>query len=60
MPRSPSRLTAGVPQRYPDGLLPGRLWMALLGVSAGLVVLATLIVRWRRGTALLRRQILGW
>ncbi len=80
-----------LPQLYPDGPLPGRLWKALLGVSAGLVVIATLqydfptvndsyewyfwstvvglgwlialaslIVRWRRGTALLRRQIVGF
>ena len=72
-----------LPQLYPDGPLPGRLWKVLLGVSAGLVVtatrtseynflnisnpaesyfwstlvslgwliaLASLIVRWRRGT----------
>jgi hypothetical protein len=82
-----------LPQLYPDGPLPGRLWKVLLGVSAGLVVtatrtseynflnisnpaepyfwstlislgwliaLASLIVRWRRGTALLRRQIVGF
>ena len=82
-----------LPQLYPDGPLPGRLWKALLGVSAALVVIATLqnaynfptlndlyesyfwstvvglgwlialaslIVRWRRGTALLRRQIVGF
>ncbi len=82
-----------LPQLYPDGPLPGRLWKALLGVSAGLVVIATLqneynfptvndlyewyfwstvvglgwlialaslIVRWRRGTPLLRRQIVGF
>jgi hypothetical protein len=82
-----------LPQLYPDGPLPGRLWKVLLGVSAGLVVIATLthqynfptvlnlaewyfwstvvglgwlialaslIVRWRRGTALLRRQIVGF
>jgi signal transduction histidine kinase len=79
-----------LPQLYPDGPLPGRLWKLLLGVSAGLVVLATLknqidfptvadlsewyfsssvivigwlialaslIVRWRSGTPLMRRQI---
>src|SRR6476646_2451867 len=77
-----------LPQLYPDGPLPGRQWKVLLGVSAGLVViaaiansydfqtidglvewyfwstvvglgwliaLASLIVRWRRGSALLRR-----
>ena len=82
-----------LPQLYPDGPLPGRLWKALLGVSAALVVIATLqneynfptvndlyesyfwstvvglgwlialaslIVRWRRGTATLRRQIVGF
>jgi hypothetical protein len=82
-----------LPQLYPDGPLPGRLWKILLGVSAGLVVtatrtseynfltisnlaesyfwsilvslgwlvaLASLIVRWRRGTAMLRRQIVGF
>jgi signal transduction histidine kinase len=82
-----------LPQLYPDGPLPGRRWKVLLGVSAGLVVIATLknqydsptsndlyewyfwstvvvlgwliallslIVRWRRGTALLRRQIVGF
>jgi signal transduction histidine kinase len=82
-----------LPQLYPDGPLPGRLWKILLGVSAALVVIATLknqynfptvndlyewyfwstvvvlgwlialaslIVRWRRGTALLRRQIVGF
>ena len=82
-----------LPQLYPDGPLPGRLWKVLLGVSIGLVVivtlkneynfptvndlaewyfwstavalgwliaLASLIVRWRRGTALLRRQIVGF
>ena len=82
-----------LPQLYPDGPLPGRLWKVLLGVSAGLVVIATLklqydfptidnllewyfwstvvvagwlialaslIVRWRLGTALLRRQIVGF
>jgi hypothetical protein len=31
-----------LPQLYPDGPLPGRLWKVLLGVSAGLVVIATL------------------
>jgi signal transduction histidine kinase len=82
-----------LPQLYPDGPLPGRLWRILLGVSAGLVVIATLknqynfptisnlaefyfwstvvglgwlialsslIVRWRRGDALLRRQTVGF
>jgi hypothetical protein len=82
-----------LPQLYPDGPLPGRLWKVLLGVSTGLVVVATLknnynfptvldlaewyfwstvvglgwlialaslIVRWRRGNALLRRQIIGY
>jgi signal transduction histidine kinase len=81
-----------LPQLYPDGPLPGRLWKVLLGVSAGLVVVATLqqynfptiddqlewyvwstvvslgwlialaslIVRWRRGNALLRRQVVGF
>jgi two-component system, NarL family, sensor kinase len=82
-----------LPQLYPDGPLPGKLWKVLLGVSAGLVVIATLknqydfptildlaewyfwttvvglgwlialaslIVRWRRGTPLLRRQIVGF
>jgi signal transduction histidine kinase len=82
-----------LPQLYPDGPLPGRLWKVLLGVSAVLVVIATLknqydfptvldlvqwyfwstlvglgwlialsslIVRWRRGNALLRRQIVGY
>ncbi|HET9561520.1 MAG TPA: sensor histidine kinase [Propionibacteriaceae bacterium] len=82
-----------LPQLYPDGPLPGRLWKVLLGVSAGLVMIATLmnvydfptvnnlyqwyfwstvvglgwlialaslIVRWRRGNALLRRQIVGF
>jgi signal transduction histidine kinase len=82
-----------LPQLYPDGPLPGRLWKILLGVSVGLVVIATLmnvynfptvndlyesyfwstvaalgwlialaslIVRWRHGTALLRRQIIGF
>jgi two-component system NarL family sensor kinase len=81
-----------LPQLYPDGPLPGRVWKVLLCASTGLVVIATLenvynsptiddqvewyfwstvvglgwlialasfIVRWRRGTALLRRQI-GW
>jgi two-component system NarL family sensor kinase len=82
-----------LPQLYPDGPLPGRLWKVLLGVSAGLVVIATLkneynfptvndlaewyfwstvaglgwlialaslVVRWRRGNRVLRRQILGF
>jgi hypothetical protein len=82
-----------LPQLYPDGPLPGRLWKVLLGVSSGLVVLATLkneynfptisdfaewyfwstvvglgwlialaslIVRWRHGNRLLRRQIVGF
>jgi signal transduction histidine kinase len=82
-----------LPQLYPDGPLPGRLWKILLGVSAGLFVIATrtserqfitisnpaesyfwstlvslgwlialasLIVRWRRGITLLRRQIVGF
>jgi signal transduction histidine kinase len=82
-----------LPQLYPDGPLPGRLWKVLLGVSVGLVVVATaksqydfptifdlyewffaaalvglgylialasLIVRWRKGTPLLRRQIVGF
>ena len=82
-----------LPQLYPDGPLPGRLWKVLLVVSAGLVVIATLlneynfptiydlaesyfwstvvglgwlialaslIVRWLRGAALLRRQIVGF
>jgi signal transduction histidine kinase len=82
-----------LPQLYPDGPLPGRLWKVLLGVSAVLIVIATLklaydfptvnnlyewyfwstvvtlgwlialaslIVRWQRGTALLRRQIIGF
>jgi hypothetical protein len=82
-----------LPQLYPDGPLPGRLWKILLGVSGGLIVIATLanqydfptaydlyewyfwstiiglgwlialaslIVRWGRGTALLRRQIVGF
>jgi hypothetical protein len=82
-----------LPQLYPDGPLPGRLWKVLLGVSGGLVVIATLKqqynfptvydlyewyfwstvvglgwlialaslgVRWRRGTSLLRRQIIGF
>jgi signal transduction histidine kinase len=82
-----------LPQLYPDGPLPGRLWKVLLGVSAVLVVIATLenasdfptiydlaesyfwstvvglgwlialaslIVRWLRGAALLRRQIVGF
>jgi two-component system NarL family sensor kinase len=82
-----------LPQLYPDGPLPGRLWKILLGVSAGLVVtatrtseynfltvsnleesyfwstlvslgwliaLASLIVRWHRSTAMLRRQIVGF
>ena len=31
-----------LPQLYPDGPLPGRLWKLLLGGSAGLVVIATL------------------
>jgi hypothetical protein len=31
-----------LPQLYPDGPLPGRIWKTLLGVSAGLVVIATL------------------
>ena len=30
-----------LPQLYPDGPLPGRLWKILLGVSAGLFVIAT-------------------
>ena len=34
-----------LPQLYPDGPLPGRLWKVLLGVSAGLVVIATLKIR---------------
>ncbi|HEU4907729.1 MAG TPA: hypothetical protein VFT17_02570 [Propionibacteriaceae bacterium] len=82
-----------LPQLYPDGPLPGRLWKVLLGVSTGLVVIATLknnynlptvldlaewyfwstivglgwlialaslIVRWRLGNAVLRRQIVGY
>ena len=84
---------AVLPQLYPDGPLPGRLWKVLLGVAAGLVVVATLqyaynfptiddqvewyfwstvvglgelialaslLVRWRRGSRLLRRQIVGF
>src|SRR4029450_712075 len=31
-----------LPQLYPDGPLPGKLWKVLLGISAGLVVIATL------------------
>jgi signal transduction histidine kinase len=79
-----------LPQLYPDGPLPGRIWGVLLGVTAVLVVvgalqyaynsptiddqvewyfwstvdglgwliaLASLFVRWRRGSRLLRRQI---
>jgi hypothetical protein len=79
-----------LPQLYPDGPLPGRIWKVLLGVTAVLVVvaplhyaynfptiddqaewrfwstvvglawliaLASLFVRWRRGSRLLRRQI---
>lgn len=82
-----------LPQLYPDGPLPGRLWKVLLGVSAALIGIATLvngydfptiwdqseryfwstvvgvgwliavaslIVRWRRATPLLRRQIVGF
>ena len=82
-----------LPQLYPDGPLPGRLWKVLLGVSTGLVAiaalrnaydfptiddqvewyfwstvvglgwliaLASLFVRWRRGSRLLRRQIVGF
>ena len=82
-----------LPQLYPDGPLPGRLWKVLLGISTGLVAIATLrnaydfptiddqvesyfwstvvglgwlialaslIVRWRRGSRLLRRQIVGF
>jgi signal transduction histidine kinase len=82
-----------LPQLYPDGPLPGRLWKVLLGFSAGLVLIATLknqynfptvldlaewyflstvlglgwlialaslTVRWRRGSGLLRRQIVGF
>ncbi len=82
-----------LPQLYPDGPLAGRLWKVLLVVSAGLVVIATLmneynfptiydlaesyfwstvvslgwlialaslLVRWLRGAALLRRQIVGF
>jgi hypothetical protein len=30
-----------LPQLYPDGPLPGMLWKVLLGVSAGLVVIAS-------------------
>jgi hypothetical protein len=33
---------AVLPQLYPDGPIPGRLWKVLLGVAAGLVVFATL------------------
>ncbi len=33
---------AVLPQLYPDGPLPGRLWKVLLGVAAGLAVVATL------------------
>ena len=84
---------AVLPQLYPDGPLPGRLWKLLLGVAAGLAVvttlqyaynfptiddhvewyfgstvvglavliaLASLFVRWRRGSRLLRRQIIGF
>jgi signal transduction histidine kinase len=84
---------AVLPQLYPDGPLPGRLWKVLLGVAAGLAVittlqyaynfptiddqvewsfwstliglgeliaLASLFVRWRRGSRLLRRQIIGF
>lgn len=84
---------AVLPQLYPDGPLPGRLWKVLLGVAAGLVVVATLqyaynfptiddqvewyfwstvvglgelialaslLVRWLRGSRLLRRQIVGF
>ena len=82
-----------LPQLYPDGPLPGRLWKVLLGISTGLVAiaalrnaydfptiddqvewyfwstvvglgwliaLASLSVRWRRGSRLLRRQIVGF
>jgi hypothetical protein len=82
-----------LPQLYPDGPLPGRLWNVLLGISTGLVAvaalrntydsptiddqiesyfwstlvgfgwliaLASLLVRWRRGSRLLRRQIVGF
>ena len=31
-----------LPQLYPDGPLPGRLWTVLLGVSTGLVAIAAL------------------
>jgi signal transduction histidine kinase len=84
---------AVLPQLYPDGPLPGRLWKVLLGVAAALAVVATLrytynfatiddqvewyfwstvvglaelialaslFVRWRRGSPLLRRQIVGF
>ena len=84
---------AVLPQLYPDGPLPGRLWKVLLGVAAGLAVVATLrysynfptiddqvewyfwstvvglaelialaslFVRWRRGSRLQRRQIGGF
>lgn len=82
-----------LPQLYPDGPLPGRLWKVLLGISTGLVAiaalrntyefptiddqaesyfwstvvgvgwliaLASLSVRWRRSSRLLRRQIAGF
>jgi len=82
-----------LPQLYPDGPLPGRLWKVLLGISTGLVAiaalrngydfptiedhvewyfwstvvgfgwliaLASLLVRWRRGSRRLRRQIVGF
>jgi signal transduction histidine kinase len=84
---------AVLPQLYPDGPLPGRLWKVLLGVAAGLIVVTTLryaydfptihgqvelyfwstlvglaelialvslFVRWRGGSRLLRRQIVGF
>ena len=35
-----------LPQLYPDGPLPGRLWKVLLVVSAGLVVIATLAAQY--------------
>jgi hypothetical protein len=31
-----------LPQLYPDGPLPGRLWKVLLGISTGLIAIAAL------------------
>jgi hypothetical protein len=45
-----------LPQLYPDGPLPGRLWKVLLGISVGLVMIATPMNQYNFPTVLDRAQ----